>query len=51
MLRQLELRSLSDEIIGVYSEPCQIWKMVLFAETVNGFHSLAIFAKSSILDV
>ena len=52
MLRQLESRSPRDELAEEYVESCQIWKMVLFAEIVNGFQSLIIFAKSStILDV
>ena len=52
MLRQLESQSPWDELAEEYVESCQIWKMVLFAEIVNGFQSLIIFAKSStILDV
>ena len=34
----------------VYSEPNQTSKMELFAKTVNGFHPLTIFARSSMLD-
>ena len=51
MLRQLDSRSLGDEIAEVYSEPCQICKMVLFAKTLNGSQSLIIFGKSDILHV
>ena len=36
---------------GVYSETCQISKMERFAKIVNGFQSLTIFAKYSILDI
>ena len=35
----------------MYSEPCQISEMELFAKIVHGFQSLFIFAKSSISDV
>ena len=49
MLRQPESQSHGDKRTLEYSEPCQIWKMVLFA---SGFQSLTIFAKSlTILDV
>ena len=34
-----------------YSEPSRTSKMEPFAKTVYGFQPLAIFAKSSILDV
>ena len=34
-----------------YSEPCQISKMEVFSQIVNGFQFLTTFAKSSILDV
>ena len=34
-----------------HSEPCQTLKMELFAKIVNGFQTLTVFAKSSILDV
>ena len=34
----------------VYSEPCRVSKMELFAEEVNGFQPLTSSAKSSILD-
>ena len=34
-----------------YSESCQTSEMEFFAEIVNGFKSLTIFAKSSFLDV
>ena len=34
-----------------HSEPCQTFKMELFAKIVNGFQTLTVFAKSSILDV
>ena len=36
---------------GVYSKPSQTSKMERFAKIVNVIHLLAIFAKSSILDV
>ena len=49
MLRQLESRSPRDELAEEYVESCQIWKMVLVAEIINGFQSLIIFAKSSII--
>ena len=52
MLRQLESRLYGDEKAEEYSEPSKIWKMVLFAKTVNDFLPSTIFAKSStILDV
>ena len=47
----IESRSRGDKIADAYLEPCQIWKMVLLAKTVNSFQSLTIFAKSSVLDV
>ena len=50
-LKELESRFVSDDIAEAYSQPGQIWKMVLFAKTVNIFQSLNIFAKNSILDV
>ena len=34
-----------------YSKPCQTSKMDVFAEIVNGFSFLTIFAKSFILEV
>ena len=34
-----------------YSKTCQISKMEVFAQIVNGFQFLTNFAKSSILDV
>ena len=34
-----------------YSEPCQTSKIEVFAQIVNGFWFLTIFAKSPILDV
>ena len=43
--------SLGAEIAEVYLEPCQVYKIVLFAKIVNGFQSLTIFAKSSIFKV
>ena len=51
MLRQLESRPHGGELAEEYSEPCQMWRMVLLAKTVNGFQLLTIFAKCSILDV
>ena len=51
MLRQLELRSHGDNTAEGHSKPCQIWKMLLFAKTANGFHLLTVFPKSSMLDV
>ena len=35
----------------VYSEPSQTSKMKCFVKIANGFQSLTVFAKSSILDV
>ena len=43
--------SFGAEIAEVYLEPCQVYKIVLFAKIVNGFQSLPIFAKSSIFKV
>ena len=37
--------------LEAYSEACQTSKMELFAKTINGWKSLTIFAKISILDV
>ena len=52
LLTQLESLSHLDKKAEEYSEPCQVWKIVLFAKTVNGFQSLTILAKSAtILDV
>ena len=51
MLWQLKLCSFCVEFTEVYSEPCQIFQMVLFAKIFNGFQSLTTFVKSSILDV
>ena len=34
-----------------YSEPCQTYKMELFAKIFNGFPPLTVLAKSSILDI
>ena len=33
-LRQLESRAHGDELAEEYSEPCQTWKIVLFAKIV-----------------
>ena len=35
----------------LYLEPCQTSKKVIFAIIADGFHSLPMCAKSSILDV
>ena len=34
-----------------YSDPCQTCKIEVFAEIVNGFQLLTIYAESSILDI
>ena len=34
----------------MYSKPCKPSKLELFAEIINSFQPLTIFAKSSILD-
>ena len=41
----------NSSVTEVYSEPCQISKMELYAQIVNGFQPLTIIEKSSILDV
>ena len=40
-----------EAISEAYAEPCQTFKMEIFANIVNGFLFLFIFAKSAILDV
>ena len=43
---------LDDELISeTYSELCLTSNMELFVKIVNGFQSLPVFVKSSILDV
>ena len=39
------------DIPGAYLEPNHLFKMELFAKIVRGFRAIAIFAKTSILDV
>ena len=46
-LRQLKSRSLGVEFTEAYSEPCPIFKMVLFAKIVNGFQDLTTFVESA----
>lgn len=39
------------QVSEVYSESVQTYKMELFAEMINSFQLLTVFAKSSLLDV
>ena len=52
-LQRIKLFVITSKIIimtKAHSKPCQTSKMELSAKIVNGFQSLTIFAKSSILD-
>ena len=45
----LVLSGILQQLLETFSEPCQTSKMELFEKIVNGFQSLIIFGKSSIL--
>ena len=46
----LRLASKGEYFSELFSDPCQISKMELFVNIINGFQPLTIYSKSSILD-